>query len=93
MDVTTVVISLMALALYVAKEIVTINLNKQINATRMNTYIRLTNAGMLNKFYEYMVSITVFTSTIRFSRLLSFQKAFMQIMATMKLCFQVRSNG
>ena len=38
--------------------------------------------------YEYLLSITVFTSTIKLTRLLSFSKAFMQIMATMKLCFQ-----
>ena len=34
------------------------------------------------------LSITVFTSTIKFTKLLSFQKAFMQIMATMRLCFK-----
>ena len=30
----------------------------------------------------------MFTSTIKFTKLLSFQKAFMQIMATMRLCFK-----
>ncbi len=42
----------------------------------------------LNIYYNYLLSMTVFTSTAKFSRLLSFQRAFMQISATIKLCFQ-----
>jgi len=58
--------------------------------SRGNEYLSLSYAQTLNQFYEYLVSITVFTSTIKFSKLLSFQKAFMQIIATMKLCFKVK---
>ncbi len=89
MDILTVVLSIMALGLWVAKTLVTIDLKTEVQESSGNRYIRLTYAALLNKFYEYLVSITVFTSTIKFSRLLSFQRAFMQITATMKLCFKV----
>ena len=88
-DLLTVILSLFALVLYVAKAIVTADITREISETNGNKYIRLTYVALLNKTYEYLVAITVFTSTIKFSRLLSFQKAFMQITATMKLCFQV----
>lgn len=87
-DVVTVTLSLFALTLYVAKKVVVIQMTKEFGETRGNKYIRLTYASLLNQYYEYLVSMTVFTSTIKFSKLLSFQKAFMQIGATIKLCFQ-----
>ncbi|XP_059084074.1 uncharacterized protein LOC131881274 [Tigriopus californicus] len=87
-DVITVTLSLFALTLYVAKKVVVIEMTKEFGETRGNKYIRLTYASLLNQYYEYLVSMTVFTSTIKFSKLLSFQKAFMQIGATIKLCFQ-----
>lgn len=82
----------MAIALFIAKEIVVIELTKEISETRGNAYIRLTYAAELNKYYEYIIAATVFSSTVKFSKLLSFQKAFMQISATIKLCFQVYLN-
>ena len=87
-DLVTVILSVIALVLYVAKQIVTSSVIREISETKGNKYIRLTYVAILNMSYEYLVAITVFTSTIKFSRLLSFQKAFMQITATMKLCFQ-----
>eukprot|EP00095_Tigriopus_kingsejongensis_P009158 maker-scaffold798_size95657-snap-gene-0.28 protein:Tk09158 transcript:maker-scaffold798_size95657-snap-gene-0.28-mRNA-1 annotation:"polycystic kidney disease protein 1-like 2-like" len=87
-DVITVTLSCFALTLYVAKKVVVVDMTKEFNRTRGNEYIRLTYAALLNQYYEYLVSMTVFTSTLKFSKLLSFQKAFMQIGATIKLCFQ-----
>jgi hypothetical protein len=43
---------------------------------------------MINEYYTYVVAFTVFTSTLKFSKLISFHKAFMQIAASLKLCFQ-----
>ena len=40
-----------------------------------------------NSLYQTVLSITVFTSTLKFCKMLSFHKAFMQISATIKLCF------
>jgi hypothetical protein len=59
----------------------------QVNETGGNTYIRLTYPALINQYYEYVMAFTVFTSTIKFSRLISFHKAFMQISATIRLCF------
>ena len=88
-DIFTMVLSIAALALYVAKRFIVIQLTSQFEETRGNSYIRLTYVSLINQYYEYLVSMTVFTSTVKFSKLLSFQKAFMQIGATIKLCFQV----
>ena len=89
-DLATVLLSLLAIVLHVLKLFVVLELTKEVAASRGNAYVRLTYAAVLNKYYEYIIAATVFTSTIKFTRLLSFQKAFMQIAATMKLCFQVR---
>ena len=63
------------------------NMTRQISETRGNSYIRLTIPSMINTYYEYVLSFTVFTSTVKFSKLISFHKAFMQITATIRLCF------
>ena len=65
------------------------SVTQEISETKGNKYIRLTYPALLNQYYEWLLAMTVFTSTIKFSKLLSFQKAFMQIGATIKLCFQV----
>merc|ERR1719412_2720398 len=62
-------------------------MTKKIGATRGNEYIPIENSQMVNKYYDYTVSVTVFTSMLKLCRLLSFQKAFRQIAATIKLCF------
>ena len=86
-DCITVILSVLAVILYVVKFMIVRETTKSINETRGNVYIRLTIPALLNQYYEYLVAMTVFTSTIKFSKLLSFQKAFMQVSATIKLCF------
>ena len=88
-DCLTVVLSVLAVVLYVIKWLVVKDITDRINETKGNQYIRLTIPALLNQYYEYLLSMTVFFSTIKLSKLLSFQKAFMQIAATIKLCFQV----
>ena len=80
------------------------NLTKEISKTRGNEYISIENAQSINQQFDYCVSVVVFTSILKFCRLLrcksvhcgwpcnqspifSFQKAFRQIAATLKLCF------
>ena len=41
----------------------------------------------LTEYYELLLSFTIFTSTIKATKLISFHKAFMQIAATIRLCF------
>lgn len=48
---------------------------------------RMSHAALVNEYYEYVVAFTVFTSTLKLCRLLSFQRAFMQIAATIRLCY------
>lgn len=88
-DILTVILSILAVILYVIKWLVVMNITELIKETKGNRYIRLTYPALLNQYYEYLLSMTVFLSTIKLSKLLSFQKAFMQIAATIKLCFQV----
>ena len=49
------------------------------NCFRGNEYISLYSAFQVNAYYSYVISFTVFTSTIKLSKFLSFQKAFMQV--------------
>merc|ERR1719342_1352088 len=60
---------------------------KKIGKTRGNEFIPIEQSQMINKYYDYTASMTVFTSLLKLCRLLSFQKAFRQIAATIKLCF------
>ncbi len=83
----TVALSILAIGLYVARMYIVLEMKKTISLTRGNKYIRLTIPSLVNKFYEYVMAFTVFFSTIKFSKLISFHKAFMQISATIKLCF------
>ena len=45
------------------------------------------NVANIFRLYQYAIYTIVFTSTLKGCRILSFQKAFMQIGATIKLCF------
>ena len=70
------------------REVVVTQLTKRISETKGNEYIRLQDAELLNRWFTYFLSINVFTATLKMCRLLSFQKAFKQIGATIRLCFQ-----
>lgn len=48
---------------------------------------RLTKVALVNEWFTVIISFTVFTSSLKFCKLLSFHRAFMQIAATIKLCF------
>ena len=80
-------LSIVALGLYVVRMFVVANMTAKVSETGGNAYIRLTIPALINQYYEYVLSFTVFTSTIKFSRFISFHKAFMQISATIRLCF------
>ena len=45
-------------------------MTKKIAATRGNEYIPIENSQMVNKYYDYTVSVTVFTSMLKLCRLL-----------------------
>lgn len=79
--------SVTAIGLYVAKKYVVLEMLKTIEKTKGNRYERLDMVSLINETYEYVMAFTVFFSTIKFSKLISFHKAFMQISATIKLCF------
>ena len=87
-DVSTVIFSLIAIALKGIRVVVVRDLTKRISETKGNEYIRLQDAELLNRWFNYFVAINLFTSTLKMCRLLSFHKAFKQIGATIKLCFQ-----
>ena len=87
-DLFTVMMSIIALILYGTRSIVVRNVLKRISLTKGNDYIRLTNALLVNEYYNYVVALTVFTSTLKLIRYISFHKAFMQTAASLKLCFE-----
>lgn len=62
-------------------------MNKEIEETKGNVYIRLTVPSLINEIYEQVMAFTIFFSTLKFSKQISFHKAFMQISATIRLCF------
>ena len=47
---------------------------KTIEETRGNTYIRLTFISLIANMYESVIAFTVFFSTLKFSKLISFHK-------------------
>ena len=79
MEVFTCLLSLVAIALYVLRAAIVSELTDEFNRTKGNEYIRLTNAALINEYYTYVLSFTVFTSTLKFSKILSFHRAFMQV--------------
>lgn len=87
-DVSTVIFSMIAICLKGVREVVVRELTKRISETKGNEYIRLQDAELLNRWFTYFIAINLFTATLKTCRLLSFQKAFKQIGATIKLCFQ-----
>ena len=86
-DCLTVALSIIAIGLWVVRLYVVKEFLSDIKETRGNSYIRLDIPAFINSMYEYAIAFTVFFSTIKFSRLISFHKAFMQISATIRLCF------
>ena len=64
------------------------DLVKRIEKTHGNVYIRITNAFLINDYYNYVMAFTVFTSTLKFTKFIAFHKDFMQITASLKLSFQ-----
>ena len=86
-DVFTILLSLGALILYGIRSVVVRELLKKISSTKGNVYVRITNAVLVNEYYNYVVAFTVFTTTLKFAKMIAFHKSFMQIAATFRLCF------
>ena len=86
-DVFTIFFSLLTIGLWLAKLLIVGEMVKEIGRTKGNEFVPIGSSQQINGYYDYAVSITVFTSILKFCRLLSFQKAFKQIAATIKLCF------
>ena len=65
---------------------------QQILITKSNNFLvctlRITNAFLVNDYYNYVMAFTVFTSTLKFTKFIAFHKDFMQISASLKLCFR-----
>ena len=78
----------LALVLYGFRSVIVRDLVKRIEETHGNVYIRITNAFLINDYYNYVMAFTVFTSTLKFTKFIAFHKDFMQITASLKLSFQ-----
>ena len=86
-DVITIGFSFLTIGLWLAKLLIVGEMTKMIARTKGNEFVPIERSQKINMYYDYAVSITVFTSILKFCRLLSFQKAFKQIAATIRLCF------
>ena len=84
-DLSTILISLAAIAMFVLQKLEVMNVVKLINETKGNSYLRINHAMDLTEWYELLLSFTIFTSTVKATKLISFHKAFMQIAATIRL--------
>ena len=69
-DVFTISLSLLAIALYILKNWVVLKLLKKISETRGNEYLSIDEAKSVNAQYELVVSITVFSSLLKLCKLL-----------------------
>jgi len=86
-DVATIALSLITIILWLVKTYRVALFTQEIALTGGNDYIPIDDAQTINQVYDYCCSFTVFTSMLKLCRQLSFQKAFRQIAATIKLCF------
>ena len=87
-DVFTVFLSILAIILFGFRSVIVRNLVKRIEETNGNIYVRISNAFLINDYYNHVMAFTVFTSTLKFTKFIAFHKDFMQISASLKLCFQ-----
>ena len=88
LDVFTLILSGLALILYFVKTLVVRDIQRRIEITRGNVYIRITNALLINYYHNCVVAFTVFTSTLKFLKFLAFHKAFMTISEGLSICFK-----
>ena len=86
-DFFTVGLSIIAIILYTSRMLLVREMTKEFNETQGNKYIRLTYVAMVDEYYTYVLGTLIFASTLKFNRLLGFQKTFMQVSATIRLCF------
>ena len=78
-DIITVILSIIAIALYITRALLTTKITRTFNESGGNDYIRLTYTNTINQYYTYIIAFNVFTATLKFCRLLSFHRAFLQV--------------
>ena len=69
-DFITIVFSFIVIGLYFLRKFAVIELTKKISKTRGNEFIPIERIQQINQYYDYSVSITVFTSILKLCKLL-----------------------
>ena len=69
-DIFTILLSMQAILLWGLKAWVVMEMTKKIGASRGNEFIPIERAQIINKYYDYTISMNVFTSMLKLCRLL-----------------------
>ena len=75
-DVSTVIFSLIAIALKGVRVVVVRELTKRISETKGNEYIRLQDAELLNRWFTYFIAINLFLEEVMLVQRRSIPRAF-----------------
>ncbi|XP_069972546.1 polycystin-2-like [Penaeus vannamei] len=86
-EIAIIVTSYATIAVYVARHFATESVVEVFNLTHGNGYVNLQYAASLDELYSYLVSFIVFVSTLKFIKLLRFNKRMGVLTATLRQCW------
>lgn len=70
-----------------SRAVVVQDMTARVNETMGNGYIRLSEVALINEWYTYLMSFTVFTSSLKLCKLLSFHRSFKQVIGLTNIGF------
>uniref|UniRef100_A0A0P4VV82 Polycystin cation channel PKD1/PKD2 domain-containing protein n=1 Tax=Scylla olivacea TaxID=85551 RepID=A0A0P4VV82_SCYOL len=86
-EIAIIIACYLGIAIYVLRELETNTALKQFARTRGNGYIRMQYAATLHEVYGYVVGFIVFVGTLKFIKLLRFNKRMGLLSATLGQCW------
>jgi hypothetical protein len=86
-DIFTIFFSVFVIILWVFKNLAVLEMTKKISKTGGNAFVPIEKTMQINSYFDYTVSITVFTSMLKFCRLLRFYLVY--CMSYMYYCVSV----
>ncbi|XP_037801990.1 polycystin-2-like [Penaeus monodon] len=86
-EIAIIVTSYATIAVYAARHLATKSVVEVFNLTHGNGYVNLQHAASLDELYSYLVSFIVFVSTLKFIKLLRFNRRMGVLTATLRQCW------
>ncbi|XP_063601108.1 uncharacterized protein LOC134777199 [Penaeus indicus] len=86
-EIAIIVTSYATIVVYIARHLATQSVVEVFNLTHGNGYVNLQHAASLDELYSYLVSFIVFVSTLKFIKLLRFNRRIGVLTATLRQCW------